>query len=92
MRSQPVQCRNVHEDVRARPSTCVVACFLQPLGTKSGWDERWGNSKSVTVRSTELMVECKDCLFVGWNEQTVTAHLERWPTFFEQAISMIRQK
>ncbi len=47
---------NVHEDVRSRPSTWFVACFLPSLGPNSKWDERGGNSKS--VRNTELMMEC----------------------------------
>ena len=68
---------NVHEDVRGRPSTWFVACFLPSLGSDSKWDERGGNSKS--VRNTELMMECNDCLFEGWNEQTATTHIERWP-------------
>ena len=25
------------------------------------------------------MMECNDCLFEGWNEQTATTHIERWP-------------
>ncbi len=37
---------NVHWDVRSRPSTWFVACFLQSLGPESRWDERGGNSKS----------------------------------------------
>ena len=68
---------NVYEDVCGRPSTWFVACFLLSLGADSKWDERGGNSKS--VRSTELMMECNDCLFEGWNEQTATTHIERWP-------------
>ncbi len=35
-----------------------------------------GNCKS--VRNTELMIECKDCLFERWNDQTATTHIERW--------------
>ncbi len=51
---------NVHEDVHSRPSPWLVACFLPSLGPESKWDERGGNSKS--VRNTELMMECNDCL------------------------------
>jgi hypothetical protein len=51
---------NVDEDVRSRPSTWFVACFLPSLGPESKWDQRGGNSKS--VRNTELMMECNDCL------------------------------
>ena len=25
------------------------------------------------------MMESNDCLFEGWNEQTCTTHIERWP-------------
>jgi hypothetical protein len=67
---------NVHADLRARPSTWFVACFIPTLGPESKWDERGGNSKA--VRNTELMMECNDCLYEGWNEQTCTTHLERW--------------
>ena len=51
---------NVHEDVRSRPSTWFVFCFLPSLGPESRWDEHGGNSKS--VRNTELMMEYNDCL------------------------------
>ncbi len=51
---------NVHEDVRSRPSPWFVACFLPSLGPESKWDELGGNSNS--VRNTELMMECNDCL------------------------------
>ena len=87
---------NVHEDVRFRPSTCFVVCFLPSLGPESKWDERGGNSKS--VRNTELMMESNDCLFEGWNEQTCTTHIERGQTeklrltLLKQATSMISQK
>ena len=30
------------------------------------------------MRNTELMMECNDCLFEGWNEQTATTHIEIW--------------
>ena len=65
---------NLHEDYRGRPSTWYVCCFLPSLGAESRWDDRGGNSKS--VRNTELMMECNDCLFEGWNEQTATTHIE----------------
>ena len=52
---------NVHKDVRGRPSTWFVACFLPTWGADSKWDDRGGNSKS--VRSTELMMECNDSLW-----------------------------
>ena len=89
---------NLHEDYRGRPSTWYVCCFLPSLGAESRWDDRGGNSKS--VRNTELMMECNDCLFEGWNEKTATTHLEVWPdksevethTLLEQPISMISRK
>ena len=68
---------NLHEDYRGRPSTWYVCCFLPSLGAESRWDDRGGNSKS--VRNTEVMMECNDCLFEGWNEKTATTHLEVWP-------------
>ena len=37
-----------------------VACFSPSLGPESKWDELGGNSES--VRNTELMMECNDCL------------------------------
>jgi hypothetical protein len=51
---------NVHGDIRSRPSTWFVACFLPSLGPESKWDERGGNSKS--EKNTELMMEYNDCL------------------------------
>ncbi len=51
---------NVNEDVRSRPSTWFVVCFLQSLGPESKCDEHGGNSKS--VRNTELMMPYNDCL------------------------------
>ena len=47
-----------------------VACFLLSLGAVSKRDEPGGNSKS--VRSTELMMECNDCLKDGMISQKVT--------------------
>ena len=76
---------NLHEDYRGRPSTWYV---LSSLGAESRWDDRGGNSKS--VRNTELMMECNDCLFEGWNEQTATPHLEVWPDKSEVETHIIR--
>ncbi len=60
---------NIHEDVCHRPSTWFVACFLPSLGPESKWDARGGtSSNSKSVRSTELMIRCNDCLSEGWNE------------------------
>jgi hypothetical protein len=68
---------NVHEKIRSRPSTWMVAAFLPVSGPESTWDERGGNSNA--VRSTEIMMECNDCLFEGWNQQTAKTHIEAWP-------------
>ena len=68
---------NVHEKTRSRPSTWMVVAFLPVSGAESMWDHQGGNSSS--VRNTELMMECNDCLFEGWNEQTAQTHFERWP-------------
>ena len=49
------------------------------------WDQNQsGKSVGViqilkSVRNTELMMESNDCLFEGWNEQTCTTYIERWP-------------
>ena len=51
---------NVHEKIRSRPSTWMVAAFYPVSGAESTWDERGGNSK--VVRGVELMMECNDCL------------------------------
>ncbi len=79
---------NVHEDVRSRPSTWFVVCLLPSLGPESKWDERGGNSKS--ARNTELMMKSNDCLFEGWNEQTYTTHIERWPAKSEVETHIVR--
>ena len=68
---------NVHEKTRSRPSTWMVVAFLPVSGAESMWDHQGGNSSS--VRNTKLMMECNDCLFEGWNEQTAQTHFERWP-------------
>jgi hypothetical protein len=74
---------NVHKNVRARPSTWFVPCLLPSLGPKSRWDECGGNSMS--VRSTELIMQCSDFLFEGWNEQTgTTEKLEVETHIFKQ--------
>ncbi len=80
---------NVHEAVRARPSNWFVACFLLFLGPESKWDEPGENSKD--VRNTVLMMECNDCLYVGWNEQTCTTDLERLPQNSEVETLMVQR-
>jgi hypothetical protein len=66
----------------------MVAAFLPVTGVESTWDERGGNSNA--VRNTELMMECNDCLFEGWNEQTVTTHIEMWSDQSEVEIHFVR--
>ena len=79
---------NVHEKIRSRPSTWMVAAFLPVSGVESTWDERGGNSNA--VRNTELMMECNDCLFEGWNEQTATTHIELWSDQSEVETHFVR--
>ena len=47
-----------------------------------------GNSNS--VRNTELMMECNDCLYEGWNVETSTTHLETWPDQSEVGTHIVR--
>ena len=54
----------------------MVAAFLPVSGVESTWDEQGGNSNA--VRNTELMMECNDCVYEGWNEQTATMHIGIW--------------
>ena len=49
--------------------------FIPVSGEESMWDARGGDSKS--VRDTEMMMECNDCLSEGWNDQTATTHIMR---------------
>ena len=79
---------NVHENIRSRPSTWMVAAFLPVSGPDAKWDERGGNS--MAVRNTELMMECNDCLFEGWNEQTAKTHIEMWPDKSEVETHIVR--
>ena len=55
----------------------MVAAFYPELGVESTWDDRGGNSNS--VRNTELMMECNNCLYEGWNVETSITRLETWP-------------
>ena len=66
----------------------MVVAFLPVSGADSTWDVRGGNSKA--VRSTELMMECNDCLFEGWNEQTAKTHIERWADKSEVETHIVR--
>ncbi len=79
---------NGHKDVSSKPSTWFVACFLPSLGPESKWDGRGGNSKS--VRSTELMLECNDCL---WRKlaQQIEREKEEQPLAKETTASLARK-
>ncbi len=83
---------NVHENIRSRPSTWMVAGFLPVSGPDSKCDERGGNNpgNSMAVRNTEIMMECNDCLSEGWNEQTAKTHIEMWPDKSEGETHIVR--
>jgi hypothetical protein len=36
------------------------------------------------------MMECNDCLFEGWNEQTAITHIERWADKSEEETRIVR--
>ena len=58
---------NMHEDLRARPKTWMVAGFLPHIDpVKAKYQERGGNL--IAVRNVELMAQCNECLFQRWNE------------------------
>jgi hypothetical protein len=61
--------------VQDHPPGCLLPFFLC-LDQNLHEMLKGGNSKE--VRSTVLMMECNNCLFEGWNEQTANAHIERW--------------
>ena len=67
----------------------MVAAFYPVSGAESTWDARGGNSKAA-VRGVELMMECNDCLYEGWNEQTKTTHCERWADKLEVETHIVR--
>jgi len=58
---------NAHKDLRARPSTWMVAGFLPHIDPAiAKYPDRGGNSMS--VRNVELMAQCSECLFQRWNQ------------------------
>ena len=58
---------NTHEDLRSRPSTWMVSGFLPHIDPEiAKYPKDGGNS--VSVRNVELMAQCSECLFLGWNE------------------------
>ena len=58
---------NTHEDLRSRPSTWMVSGFLPHIDPEiAKYSSTGGNS--ISVRNVELMAQCSECLFEGWNE------------------------
>ena len=58
---------NTHEDLRSRPSTWMVSGFLPHIDPEiAKYQDKGGNS--ISVRNVELMAQCSECLFEGWNE------------------------
>jgi hypothetical protein len=37
-----------------------------------------------------MEMECNNCMYEGWNEQTATTHIERWPDQSEMETHMAR--
>ena len=58
---------NTHEDLRSRPATWMVSGFLPHVDPEIAKYPREGGN-SVSVHNVELMAQCLDCLFEGWNE------------------------
>ena len=60
---------NTHEDLHSRPSTWMVSGFLPHIDPGlAKYSMEGGNSRSASVRTVELMAQCLECLFEGWNE------------------------
>ena len=58
---------NTHEELRSRPTSWMVSGFLPHMDTEiAKYQDRGGNS--ACVRNVELMAQCSECLFEGWNE------------------------
>jgi len=58
---------NTHEELRSRPSTWMVSGFLPHIDPAiAKYPTHGGNS--ISVRNVELMSQCSECLFEGWNE------------------------
>ena len=58
---------NTHEDLRSRPTTWMVSGFLPHIDPEIAKYPRNGGN-SISVRNVELMAQCSECLFEGWNE------------------------
>ena len=58
---------NTHEELRSRPGTWMVAGFLPNIDSEiAKYQKERGNSASVC--NVELMEQCLECLFQGWNK------------------------
>ena len=58
---------NMHEELRSRPGTWMVAGFLPHIDPAiAKYQKERGNSASVC--NVELMEQCLECLFQGWNK------------------------
>ena len=58
---------NTHEELRSRPTSWMVSGVLPHIDTEiAKYQDRGGNS--ACVRNVELMAQCSECLFEGWNE------------------------
>ena len=58
---------NTHEDLRSSPTTWMVSGFVPHVDPEIAKYPREGGN-SLSVRNVELMAQCLDCLFEGWNE------------------------
>jgi len=58
---------NTHEDLRSRLTTWMVSGFVPHLDPEIAKYPKVGGN-SISVRNVELMAQCSDCLFEGWNE------------------------
>ena len=56
----PVSLLNVHEKIRSKPSTWMIAAFYPVLGVESLWDERGGNSPLVGLGGQSIR-RLQDC-------------------------------
>jgi hypothetical protein len=58
---------NMHETLRSRPTTWMVSGYLPHIDPEiAKYPKDGGNS--ISVRNVELMSQCSECLFEGWNE------------------------
>jgi hypothetical protein len=58
---------NAYKDLRSRQSTWMVAGFVPHMDPEiAKYPKQEGNAASVC--NVEIMAQCLDCLFEGWNE------------------------